>query len=137
AGSPVATWETRRRRCTQCRASRVRPAGPAGRLRADILPALPGDEQAAAEARVEGEELVDVGAGQAVVGADVRPAAGAGHRQDLSLARRAAVGADPDAAAEGLVEGEEAQKRRVAAAVEHGDVRPAAGAGPDDDVGVA
>src|SRR5262249_44054152 len=66
---------------------------------------------------------------------DLRPTPGAGADDDVRGAVAVDVGrGDVDAAAEGGVERHEAHQQRAGLAVEDLDLRPAAGAGADDDV---
>src|SRR5207237_9952896 len=95
------------------------------------------DPDAAGKGRREGEELRPQPA-QAAEHPHVRPAAGPGPGDDLTLAVPGQVGGrDGDAAVEPRVVGEEAGQGRAGGPVERLDVRPAAGPGPGVNVAVA
>src|SRR6185312_2694802 len=90
------------------------------------------DIDAAAEGRVEGEELVDGGRGSSGEDVHLRPAADAGAGNDFVLAVAIEVGGDHRDAEDAIREGEEADQS-AAGGVEHLDVGAAeAGRSRDD-----
>src|SRR5438067_13165925 len=97
-----------------------------------------GDIEAAAEARVVGEELINPCTRQAAEGAHVRPAARPRHGNDVRPVVVITVhAAHADAARETGVVREKTEQYAGVGAAKGGDVRPAAGPGPDDHVGLA
>src|SRR5262245_53411219 len=97
-----------------------------------------GDIEAAGEARIVGEEGVDLLAGQGIDRSYVRAAAGPGSGEDILVAVAVAVNrCDAHAAGECRAVSEIAQQCGAVEAAECGDVGPAAGTAASDDVAPA